>query len=363
MQANFDVFEYAGFLRQHWRALVFASLGAIVLSLGASLSMPKRYTASASIVIEPPGGVDARTATAVSPIYLESLKTYERYAESDSLFAKAAEQFHFGGRQAIESLKQRVLKVDKLRDTKILMIEVTLPDPQLAHSVAEYLARQTVELSRSESRAADAEMIGEWDQQAAAARQTLERAQKAWADDARQESADSLQADLDGLRALQFDIRRQIADARADAAEFVSGEPTATLRAQAGAATARANALEQQAAGLERRIATEDSALAARKAHAEQLQRDVEVAETNSESAATRLRDLRAANGTRGERLNVIDPGIVPQRPVSPNIPLNVVAALFLSLMLTVGYLSFAFAYQRRAIQLEPALSRARRAG
>lgn len=363
MQGNFDVFEYAGFLRQHWRAVAVASLGAIVLSLGVSLALPKRYTASASIVIEPPGGVDARTSTAVSQIYLESLKTYERFAESDSLFAKAAEQFHFGGKQAIEPLKQRVLKVDKLRDTKILVIEVTLPDPQLAHSVAEYLAQQTVELSRSESRAADAEMIGEWDQQATSARQTLERAQKALADDTRQESVDSLQADLDGLRALQFDIRRQISDARADAAEFLAGQPTATLRDQAGAATARANALELQAANLDRRISTQDSALAARKAHQEKLQRDVELAETVSESAANRLRDLRAANGTRGERLNVIDPGIVPQRPVSPNVPLNVVAAWFLSLMLTVGYLSFAFAYQRRAIQLEPAPSRARRAG
>ena len=363
MQGNFDVFEYAGFLREHWRALVFASLGAIALSLGVSLAQPKRYTASASIVIEPPGGVDARTATAVSQIYLESLKTYERFAESDSLFAKAAEEFHFGGTQAIESLKQRVLKVDKPRDTKILVIDVTLPDPKLAHSVAEYLARQTVELSRSESRAADAEMIGEWDQQALAARQTVERAQKAMADDARLESVDSLQADLDGLRALQFDLRRQIADARADAAEFSSGEPSGTLRAQSSAATARAGALEQQGTELERRISTQDSALATRKARQDQLKREVEIAETASESAQNRLRELRAANGTRGERLNVIDPGIVPQRPVSPNIPLNVIAAWFLSLMLTVGYLSFAFAYQRRAIQLEPALSRARRAG
>ena len=52
--------------------------------------MTPQYTATARIVIDPPAGTDLRAAMAVSPIYLESLRTYEQFASSDSLFQKAA---------------------------------------------------------------------------------------------------------------------------------------------------------------------------------------------------------------------------------------------------------------------------------
>ena len=50
----------------------------------------------------------------------------------------------------------------------------------------------------------------------------------------------------------------------------------------------------------------------------------------------------------RGERLRIIDPGIVPERPSSPNIPLNVLAALFLGLVLPVIYLTLQMSYQEQ---------------
>src|SRR5258708_11365300 len=112
---------------------------------------PKRYTATASIVIEPPGGADARSATVLSPVYLESLKTYEHFAASDSLFVGAAEHFHLvspAGSQAIESLKRGILKVSKIRDTKILEISATMQDPNLAQRLAQYVAGETVNRNR-----------------------------------------------------------------------------------------------------------------------------------------------------------------------------------------------------------------------
>src|SRR5271155_2177786 len=124
MYQSFDAFEYVDYVRRRWRVVAVACLMALVLVLPVSLLMAKRYTATAIIVIEPPGGTDARTAIVISPMYLESLKTYERFADSDSLFARAAEKFHLqdGGAapRPIESLKRGVLKVTKLRDTKIM---------------------------------------------------------------------------------------------------------------------------------------------------------------------------------------------------------------------------------------------------
>ena len=91
--------------------MVIACASAVLLALVVSLLLPKQYTATASIIIEPPGGSDARLTTAVSAMYLESLKTYELFGNSETLFARAAEKFHLrqGQSQPLESLQHRVL--------------------------------------------------------------------------------------------------------------------------------------------------------------------------------------------------------------------------------------------------------------
>src|SRR5262245_53768270 len=145
MYDTFDRFEYVDYLRRRWRVVAVACSVAFALSLAVSLALPKRYTATASLVIQPPTGNDTRATTSVSPVYLESLKTYERFAASDSLFARAVERFHLhaGGLfPSIESLKQQVLKVTKLQDTKILEISATLPEPGLAQHFVQYLAEE-----------------------------------------------------------------------------------------------------------------------------------------------------------------------------------------------------------------------------
>ena len=89
MSEPFDAYRYIGYLRSRWRWIAASAALAAVLAAAASLVMTPQYTATARLVIEPPAGADLRAAMAVSPIYLESLKTYEHFAESDSLFQKA----------------------------------------------------------------------------------------------------------------------------------------------------------------------------------------------------------------------------------------------------------------------------------
>ena len=65
-----------------------------------------------------------------------------------------------------------------------------------------------------------------------------------------------------------------------------------------------------------------------------------------------RLRDARGETGFRGERLKIIDPGIVPERPSSPNLPLNIAVALLAGLVLPILYLTLEMSFQgRRAMQ------------
>jgi polysaccharide biosynthesis transport protein len=364
---SFDPFEYIDYLRRRWRVVAAACGVAVAVTLPLSLLLPKRYTATATIVIDPPAGSDVRTATAVSPMYLESLKTYERYAESDSLFARGVEQFHLrkaGSSPSIESLKRAVLKVAKVRDTKILEVSATLQDPKLAQSFASYIASETVNMSQGAGQETDRELIDHAQKQTAEAMTRLEAAQKAWINLSISAPVEALQSDVDAAVELEGKVGQQLVAAEADVAEYRQQAQTGGQFAseQLQAARARVDSLQKRSQDLQRSIQEKGATLSGRTAKKEELQAGLKMAQTAYESAAARLREVRAAAGTRGERLRVIDPGIVPQRPSSPNIPLYVAAALFLALVASIVYLSFVFAFRRRAVGFEPAVTRGMRA-
>src|SRR3954454_1286142 len=144
-----DLLNFAIYLRRKWRFVSITCTVALGAAAVGSLLMPKKYTATASLLIEPPAGNDPRGATAISPVYVESLKTYERFALSDSLFSQALTQLGLRKTYAgssIESLKKTVLRVSKPRDMKILEISATLPSPVQAQALAKFIAAGTVQL-------------------------------------------------------------------------------------------------------------------------------------------------------------------------------------------------------------------------
>jgi capsule polysaccharide export protein KpsE/RkpR len=339
----------------------------LLLSLAISLLLAKRYTATASVLIEAPGGNDVRVATAVSAVYLESLKTYESFAASDSVFARAVEEFHLqegGSAPSLEALKRRVLKVSKPRDTKVLEISVTLPRPKQAQAVAEYLADQTVGISRTESMAADNAFTEEAQKQVTEAHARLDERQKEWANLAAAAPVQGLQNTVESSIDFQSQLRRQLVEAEANVAEYQQQTQAGGQFAQEQlpSAQARAALIEKRLGELNREIQEKSALLATRIAKREAVDSELKMAQTAYEAASARLRDIRSAAGSRGEQLRVIDPGIVPQAPSSPNVLLNVAAALLVAVVSSFVYLSIAFVYRRRAIGFQPTLSRGMRA-
>lgn len=368
MRDSFDAFEYLDYLRQHRRVMIFAVAAALIGTLAVSLLLPKRYTATVRILIEPPGSNDVRTATAVSPVYLESLRSFETFAASDSLFAQAVERFHLQDAQQqppLETLKRRVLKVSKLRDTRILEMSAILGDPKTAHDFIAYLADQTVALNQKESLAADGESIQENRKQFTEARARLDLARQTAAADAKLERAEALTNEVSALVDLQSDIRRQLIAAETDAAAYEdrpqgTGKADADLARQRQAALARAAVLRKKADETARALAEKSSLLSQRTARQQEAQEELDAAQAGFESAAARLRDLEASAGNRAERLRIVDPGIIPQRPSSPNVMLNVLAAAVIALVAAMVYLSVHFAFRERsAPRLRASASRA----
>jgi uncharacterized protein involved in exopolysaccharide biosynthesis len=336
-------------MRSRWR-LIAASCGiAAILAAAFSFLQTRQYTATARIVIEPPAGSDLRAAMAVSPIYLESLRTYEQFAASDSLFRQSLAQLDLRpmlGTRPIESLKKRVLKVGLVRNTRILEIAATLPDARKSQALARFLAESTVELNRSLVTGSDRDLLHGLEQQEGEARARLGQVDARWAHLLSSEPIEDLKASMDGAADLRSKLLQEIISFEVEVADAGQREKQsaaaelAQIRSDAANAQARIAELRQQLQGLNRQAAEREKLLALRTAHRDQLEAERKDAQAGLASIETRLREARGDAGFRGERLQIVDPGIVPERPSAPNLPLNLAAALLLGLVLPLFYLA-----------------------
>src|ERR1700681_1766457 len=182
MRNTSEGMEFAGYLWRCRALVAIACASALAVAGIVSLLLPARYTATASILIEPPGGNDPRSATAVSTVYLESLKTYERIASSDTLFEHALDDLHIHQRYpgaSTETLKRRILEVSKPASTTILDISATVSDAKSAQALAQYIAERTVALDESFDRQTDEDLSKEPQRIFDAARTRREAAEQA----------------------------------------------------------------------------------------------------------------------------------------------------------------------------------------
>jgi uncharacterized protein involved in exopolysaccharide biosynthesis len=335
MAESFDVFRYVSYMRSRWLWIAASCAISCAIALAVSLSLPREYTATARIVIEPPAGTDLRSAMAISPIYLESLKTYEEFAASDSLFLKALDQFHLrSGARPIESLTRRILKVEIIRNTRIMEISATLPDATKSQALAQFLAESTVNLNRSMVAENDQELVAGIERQAGEIRAHLEQLDNAWARLLTTEPVEELKTNQENAGLLRSTLEEQAVTAEMDASD--------------PAQKTRAAELRRQLQLIDRQSAEREKLLASRTAHRDTLEVERKTAQTSLTAIENRLRETRGDAGYRGERLKIIDPGIVPERPSSPNVPLNLMAALLLGLVVSILYFTLAMAWEEQ---------------
>jgi len=266
MADYFDPIEYLAFLRRNAKFAAIAIGTAVLLTAAVSFLLPKQYTATATLVIEPPAGTDARGATAVSAIYLESLKAYEQLAASDSLFERARQKFHLeegSGSAATETLRKRVLRVVKLPDTKVLQIKATLPDAKQSQALVQFLAEETVALNRSVENQSEHEALTEVRKQVEVAGAKLAQTRADY-NAAVAEGAESVLGDeVRNLSDLKGRLNEQLANAATSLAElsaradaqtkgFSAGDSRENLQQDIAAARARSVALSAQMATVSR---------------------------------------------------------------------------------------------------------------
>ena len=358
----FDPIEYLAFLRRNWKFAAIAMGTAVALTAAASILLPKQYTATATLVIEPPGGMDPRGATAVSSIYLESLKSYEQYAASDSLFERARQKFHLEegpGSAATETLRRRVLRVLKLPETKVLQIRATLRDPQQAQALVQFLAEETVSLNRTVGNQSEHDALSEVRKQVEEAGGKLVQARDQYNAAAAGGTQAVLSDEVRDLSDLKGRLNEQMAEANTSLAELSARagvqtngvappESRENLPQEIAAARARVTALAGQIARVTQDLNQKAAALAAVRARTERSADQLCAADAAFEAMSRRANELAGSSGLRTEQLRIIDPGIVPQQPSFPNPPLFTGAALLISAMLCLAWLSLRYGWEQQ---------------
>jgi uncharacterized protein involved in exopolysaccharide biosynthesis len=174
---------------------------------------------------------------------------------------------------------------------------------------------------------------------------------------------ESLRSEIDSDVELHGKVEEQLMLAESEAAEYQQqAQDGSFAREQWNASQARAALLAKRSRELQQSIQAKSSILAARTANRQALETALKVAQKSYETVAGRLVEFRAGAGTHAEQLRIIDPGTIPQRPSSPNISLNMAAALLAALILSTVWLSLAFVYGRRPVRYERPLPREMRA-
>jgi capsule polysaccharide export protein KpsE/RkpR len=323
--------------------------------------MPREFTATARIVIDPPAGADVRAiTTAVSPIYFESLKTYESFAASDTLFRTAIAQSDlrtFFGARPIELIKKRVLKVSVVRNTRILEISATLPDPRKAQALAQFIAESTAGLNQSLSAASDRDLIQGLEAEESQARAKLDGADAAWANLLAAEPVEELQAAISNSSDLRAKLQEQASGAELEIAGAADREKQAPaselpqIHGEQSEARTRDEAIRKQIEALDREDAVRERLLAARTANRDRLEAERKAQQAALTAIQSRLNQARGDSGYRGERLKIIDPGIVPESPSSPNTSLNIAAALLLGFTLPALYFAIEINFQELRVR------------
>jgi uncharacterized protein involved in exopolysaccharide biosynthesis len=364
---EFDAFAFLAYSRLRWRAAIISTGIAVALAVAVTWMLPNRYTATTSILIEPPAGNDPRGATAVSAIYLESLKTYEHFASSDTLFAQALDHLKLRNayrRVPIESLKRQVLRVSKLRDTKILEISATLADPGKAQALAQYIAEQAVGLNKSLDDRSQKDLSEETRRFLEDASHRVRQAEQARNQFLGNSPVVPLEDRITGDLKLRSQIQGDLSYATTELAEYEaqlahpSGAPTSATpeSLSQGIISERASieALERQGKELDQSLTKNGLLVEQRKHQREVFDSELQAARAQYESARIKNSEILTSSAFRGERLDIIDPGVVPQRPSSPNLPLNIAIALLMSALGWLLYVAIGFSYSRMCQSKRP---------
>jgi uncharacterized protein involved in exopolysaccharide biosynthesis len=167
-----------------------------------------------------------------------------------------------------------------------------------------------------------------------------------------------LQAELAQLREQSAELQRLILSAELSLADLQNRENGESVQERIRSTQAHGETLRQRGDALARQTARKEQLLADRTAEIELLSSEYRNAQQVREQAENRFRDIQETAGYRSERISLLDPGVVPERPSSPNVPINLLVAAALALIVSMVYLTAEYSLRSRHVDVALRFSR-----
>lgn len=350
MKEPLSATEFLRLLARRWPILLSAAVSAAVLSfLGAHL-LPRKYTSEALLLIETPGISDSRSSLIVSPVYLDSLRTYAMLASSDELFARAVDALGLreaGDGASLAEMKESAIKVEIPRNSRILAIRATLRQPEKAQALAKFLAEATVERNLEIQKKGDELRTSLANSARQAAEERMDRVDEQLRELAAKSPAAGLEAEIEALVWNREIVREELKFLqRRDGEPLPSGSDPKT-----GGSPLRPHIVELRGRieRLDAEIRDKQVLLARAEAKQDALESRRQAARKVLQQADSRLLQEQALEAARGERLQIIQPGLLPDQPSHPRIALYVLAATALALLFALFAVTLQIHFSRES--------------
>ncbi|MCI0424065.1 MAG: Wzz/FepE/Etk N-terminal domain-containing protein, partial [Acidobacteria bacterium] len=399
------------------RGLILLTALLCGLTAGAvSLLQSKIYSATTHLLVSESKISDPRSRQ-TNYVYYELLRSYEAFINNDYLIQKTVEQFQLHRPPyeltPYKFKNRRILEVKLSKNTRLLEVTVEFPDARLAAEIANYFADNAVNFNE-ELNARDTQRTREFlKQQLDEARRSMERSGQMLLEFSRASRLEELRESVwnlleekseneSRLARLGTELSRTAAERSSLSEELKNQEPKIELKrslaenpvfresvkeassqsgglpptalmkeeavnpvyqqVQSGLVEANSEllslkagiqSLEKATESTRRKLALLLREKASKESTLERLTREYELASEGWAALNRKYQDASINVSARSTDLKVIAPAIVPERPVKPRVPLNVLLAVALGLALSSSLVLVRDRWERSKVQMQ----------
>lgn len=322
-------------LRQLWGALLrrkWVVIGACVLTIAAAyiitLAATPIYEASTTLLIKDPNASGERMFldTGGSVVTRNLLQNSVQILRSRQVAEMAEARLSPAARAQLQERLSEYITIQPVANTETIVVSARHPNPQVAAEIANAVAESFIEFNRELNRS-ELTVAREFiEEQLAIAEEQLRQAEEALKTFRENMGPVSPSDETRTLLSRISDLEARQLEAQLNYEDAVRRGATA----EAAAHAARREALQQEIAVLEERLA----ALPEREMMLAALTRERDVLEHTFLLLRSRYEDVRIAEAMRAPTVAIIDPAVPPENPVSPRPMLNVALGAFLGLFL-----------------------------
>jgi len=267
-------------------------------------------------------------------VYYELLKTYETLLLNDSLIQKTIE--HFGLQRAPYKLNvdtmRPMLRVSLLKSTWLLEINVEFPDRHLAAEIANFFAKEAVNLNEEMNARDRRKAVLFFQREMEEARHNLESSNNRLAEFNKSAGIEKTRELIRGLSKQPSENESKLSRSKVELSEHQARRPVQVAEGNAQGVTRKAeietsqNARPGNTRNLDRRI--EENT--AKEGLLSQLSAENSLATENYLAAGRKLREASLSASSKTVDLQQLSPALPSERPIRPRIPLNILlGALF----------------------------------